>query len=640
MYESMLTLEDLNSILAFNPDFTEQYTIDTSLLPQNAFTDTYYDFNIISMTEDNGTYTYKLEVYNRMWDGGISFRNIPNGKDYPTVNTIPVKNDNNEYYMLNITTTYTNFEIILTLNNLNDNPREIIKTNFILKLSDTELKYPYYERKTFKITSNDGKGNSLSGTNLDVIGDGINLFGQTGSDGTYTFTLPYLEPGTYNLKVTGSKTGYNQLTTYLKVIVTKEVPEIIYTPNDAYKGGFSSTSLGLSLQGSTSNEFKIRVQCADNQYNTDITDTLLKKNSQLEYLYKENFRTIHKDTTVITVTIPETTYTEEVSEVFTKQLITKVISTWEDLKTECESDTGVDYIEIPQLSITAGTTINITRDIELYGQLGTGWPTFSNSTSNYLFKVYNDNLIYTNFNVQNIRFEANSNGVIYANNYSQLLISNCMFNHNKKQDNIGACIQNRIDSELGAGLLTQATITDCYFTNNKGSSIASSGKTSIDNCHFYLNDWDYAQHPQPYGLQVFYQDTTVSNSEFYLNMGTTESPLPLYQHSNFSWGKVPVYIQKNAILNGKKGSAMLKDNSSSLIADSNKSYLYARYQYDGVSSVASPVKGHERDASGHIISGRNWAWKDNIKVEKRSVYDNYYNPPSITLPANNKKGAS
>ena len=99
MYENMLVIEDVNSVLAHHIHFNEIYTLNTGLLPQSAFKEKYYDFCIIEMQEVEGYYQYKLEVYNRMWDGGISFKRIPEGAEAPLVQTdTDTVNYNGEYY--------------------------------------------------------------------------------------------------------------------------------------------------------------------------------------------------------------------------------------------------------------------------------------------------------------------------------------------------------------------------------------------------------------------------------------------------------------------------------------------------------------------------------------------------------------
>lgn len=46
MYENMLVIEDVNSVLAHHIHFNEIYTLNTGLLPQSAFKEKYYDFCI------------------------------------------------------------------------------------------------------------------------------------------------------------------------------------------------------------------------------------------------------------------------------------------------------------------------------------------------------------------------------------------------------------------------------------------------------------------------------------------------------------------------------------------------------------------------------------------------------------------
>ena len=649
MWENMLTLEDCNSILAFNPDYSADYTIHVSNLPTSSFNKYYYDFNIISMQVTGNNYIYTLEVYNRMWDGGLTFKNVPNGLNTPTAKTIKnTTNYNKEYYIVEITSQTTDFDIVLSLNNNYEGERKIIDTYNFLNLeigeivngefeSKNNLEYTYNQVKNITIRTTDTKGNLLSGVSITGVCSetNTNLFAKTTSTGMYTFTPPIFEPGVYNFKFDAEIQGYHQVTKYLQVVVSSNnVSLTITTVGDLYKGGYGNQTIQLNVEGNINITPQVRVECPVNKEYTNTTLNFNKNISgKYETNYKLNLRGYHKPTITIVYTVLETPYTEEYTIVQEIPLQTRIIDNWTELKTEIENEKGVDYIEIPQNTpINPTNTIQVNRDITLYGQKGNTWTTIQNSTNGYLFQVLSNILQTVKLQIEGIHFTNNQKGIIKAENYSHINLYYCLFTQNTIDDKIGVCIKNPTEKQI-----TKITLQNVWFLNNKGSCISSTGNTTIQNSHFYLNDWNYAQHPQPYAITILSNETNITNTEFYLDMGDTPSPLPIYQKSNFSWGKVPFYIQKDAILNGQYGKSLLKDNSLIFTDKNIQSYIYAKYNYDGVNSVASPIKGYERKATGHVISGRNWAWKDGIRVEKTTVYNNHNNPPQMLIPENNQR---
>ena len=636
MYENMLVIEDVNSVLAHHIHFNEIYTLNTGLLPQSAFKEKYYDFCIIEMQEVEGYYQYKLEVYNRMWDGGISFKRIPEGAEAPLVQTdTDTVNYNGEYYIVYITVPYTDFDILLTLNNDNDEPRKIFVSEFSYGESLADETYYYYETKQKTIHLDGVNGDPVPNVDIAIRVNGESyVTGETDVNGDYTFNLPQFAPGDYIVEVSASRVGYDALKTYFTCHILKETPVLSYTPEVAYKGGFSSDLVKVTLQGNADLKLYLRCKCQDNKYGSDTTLLLNLADGVYSVSYEENLRKFRGDYIVINWSVEETEYTEAVNYTYVKDVVPKVIDNWADLKSECENSKGVDYVEFPVgADIEAGSTIILDRDMELYGRLSdTSWSSLNSSNNPYLFKTSSTNL---EFFVRNVLFENNSNGVIYADKYSDVILENCYFKHNIKPDNLGTCVYNPVDSTYQNSLLCYLTVRDCIFENNRGSCIQTSGETSIDDSIFIVNDWDYAQHPQTYAVEVYAQATEVHGSTFIMDMGTVESPLPVYQHSNFSWGKIPFYIQREALFNGKRGSMMLKDNS--LPYDDNTGYIYAKYLYDGVKTVASPVRGYEKVAFGHAISGKNWAWKDNIRTERESVYNNVREKPVYTPPAGSNR---
>ena len=653
LLDNLVTLEDLNSILLLKPDVCFDYEIDCSLLPSTNFNETYYDFNTISMSKETSgdfkdKYHYVLKVYNKLWTGGISFKDIPSEEEEPLWYTDISRNYNNELYIVHILTDYTDFKILLTLDNNNDEPRPYVALpeptpspdpqpvyvpigTFGLQLSSNDLSYYYYESKSVTFTAKDSKGSNLSNVSINITNpDGTKSYGVTNSNGQLTYTLPSLMPKSkYTFKVEANIPNYNKVSTSFNVTVKKEKPTITLDQQTGYWGGYCTDTVKISTRGTNVSKLKTRILNSLNQLGTDKTVNISRKNNLYSYDYEESYRTIRKNSTVIKVIVNATDYTEKVEKTFTKSLSPKTITSWANLKAECNNSKGVDYVRLTTTNYNADEYIPIKRNMEIVADMSNdGWAVIRNST-NYAFSIKSPSTKDVTLTLKNIKFH-NNKGTIYCHAYSKLNVTNCYFTHNRASGDIGACIKTPINDTYTKKNYGTLTLTKCYFYNNKGSTISTSMNTTINHAKIILTDWDYAQHPQAYGLEVYGQSTTVKDTDFICDMGTTRSPLPVKTHSNFSHGKAALRVSKKAILNNKKGSEMVGDNKSSLLSHDNTSYLYARYKYDGVNVTASAKSGYEKKCFDHIINGVDWAYKTHTVVS--STHDNTKGRPTINLP--------
>lgn len=659
LLDNLVTLEDLNSILLLKPDICFDYEIDCSLLPTTNFNETYYDFNTISMSvETSGDfkdkYHYVLKVYNKLWTGGISFKDLPNDSDEPLWYTDTSRNYNNELYIVHILTDYTDFKILLTLDNNNDEPRPLVTLpepvipeptpvdpdpapiytpvgTFNLGISNTSLSYYYYESKSVTFTCKNAKGSRLANVSITITNpDKTKSHGVTNANGQLTYTLPSLKPKSkYTFKVEATLANYKKVSTSFNVQVKKEKPTITLDQGTGYWGGYCTDTVKISTHGNKVSKLKTRILNSLNQLGTDKTVQITRKNNLYSYDYEESYRTIRKDKTVIKVIVNATDYTEKVEKTFTKTLSPKTITTWANLKSECANSKGVDYVRLTTSNYNVSDVIYIKRDMEIVADMSnSGWTTIRNS-DDYVFSIKSGSTKSINLILKNIRFH-NNKGTIYCHAYSKLDVTNCYFTHNTAFGDIGACIKTPINDTYTKKNYGTLNLTKCYFYNNKGSTISTSMNTNINKAKIILTDWDYAQHPQAYALEVYGQHTTVKNTDFICDMGSTRSPLPVRTHSNFSHGKAALRISKKATLNNKKGSEMVGDKKASLLSHNNTSYLYARYKYDGINVTASATKGHEDECYDHIINGIDWAYKAYTNVS--TTYDNTTKKPTINLP--------
>ena len=659
LLDNLVTLEDLNSILLLKPDICFDYEIDCSLLPTTNFNETYYDFNIISMSQETSgdfkdKYHYILKVYNKLWTGGISFKDLPEGAEEPLWYTDTTRNYNNELYIIHILTDYTGFKVLLTLDNNNDNPRPLVTLpepvipeptpsdpdpapiytpigTFSLGISNRELSYYYYESKTVTFTCKDANGGRVSNVSIKVTApDGTSTYGVTNNNGQLTYTLPSLKPKSkYTFKVEATIPNYKKANTSFNVNVKKEKPTISLDQQTGYWGGYCTDTVKISTHGNKVSKLKTRILNSLNQLGTDKTVNITRKNNLYTYEYEESYRTLRKNSTVIKVIVNATDYTEKVEKTFTKSLSAKTISSWSALRSECANNKGVDYVRLTTSNYNADNFIHINRDMEIVADMSTsGWTTIRNS-DNYAFSIKSGSTKNVKLTLKNIRFH-NNKGTIYCHAYSTLDVTNCYFTHNIAKGDIGSCIKTPIDNAYTKKNYGTINLSKCYFYNNKGSTISTSMTTNLNKAKIILTDWDYAQHPQAYGVEIYGQHTTIKNTDFICDMGTTRSPLPVRTHSNFSHGKAALRISKKAYLNNKKGSEMVGDKKATLLSYNNTSYLYARYKYDGVNCTASARSGYENSCYDHIINGVDWAYKCNTIVS--STYDNTKKKPNINLP--------
>ena len=654
LLNNLLTIEDINGILMTNPSFNKLYEIDCEFLPQTPFNDTYYDFNVISMEiETSGRfkdkYHYIVKVYNKFWDGKVSFKNVPPTEEEPILYTDTIRNYNNELYVLHIFTDYTNFKICLNLDNMNENERQYISPSdtplntFNVQLSEEKISFVYSDNKSVIIKALNSKDGGVRNTSITIkyrsiyAIDGNFISGEfhgiTDENGEYELTFPTLIPTKYNFRIILSKNNYLNYITNFFVNVKKEKPNIEVINNDGYYGGFVEDEIRITTNGNEVNSFTLRLNNILNNRNKIVK--ISKENNVFTHKYKQSYRNIHDGNPIIDLTLDETLYTESVSKRYYKNLDYKSIDNWMDLRMECEDNKGTDYIFLSANEMDVGNNpIFINRKIEIIGEEGDGeWCTFKNAT-NYVFRIgfINYSLEHVPLKIKNIKFSNNYN-VIYCNAYSDLEIENCYFTNNTGSGNIGVCIKTKIGDEYTKKNYGNMNLKNCYFYNNRGSNISTSFKTNIYKCRFVLDDWSYAQQTNPYGIEIYGQETDIKYSFFICSMGNEKSPF-----NTFNYGKSTFKVVKNSIINNTFGRYMGLNDDNNLIFNNNRCYFYAKFEENGEDIIASPQIGRERQSYFYTIDGKRIEIKNFINMN--TIYDNRDRKPKVSLPLDSKQNRS
>lgn len=619
-----------------------KYTRDTSFLvdlqPLNQNNDvekTQYNYN-----------HYKIKVFNKLWNGELKFDRLNYYTDKPIFWTETENlNYNNEVYIIHILYDSDDFDVILTLDNDYTGKRKTYqrKTDEN-KLQDLkivtdltkEYTYLYNQRPTIKIKCLDGTGIPIY--KVKCVNNEVGCNGSTNQNGEFSFIPKVLEPGTYYFNITLSKLGYETTYCKLKLEITKRPFVMRIENNMGYRGGYVTDTFYADYNGEDLSGIKVKITCEQSQINQSVVKELqYDHNRDVYYVeYEQSYRKKRIPKSDIKVTVLENKYIKESEFIFTKTLTIKSVNSWRALKNEIENEKGVDIVAIMPGHHRVDEMIQIRRDMEITGYVTSNdWSTFENTgnrntTPKYAFSIFPKNEQWINVEIRNIKFWE-LNKCMFLNGYVNVKIDNCLFlgnSENLRQD-LGLCIETNIGQTYVNNNYGNVEVTRCTFFNNKGSCIATSYNTNIHTCKFILNDWNYAQHPQAYGVEIYGQNTSIKDCDFILSM-TGRSPLPNYEHSNFSHGSAPLRVAKNATVNGLYGSSIASDESGSLCANGCTAYSYARYKYDGENVTLSPALGYERCAYKHIVNGINWAWQNNTRVN--SYYDNTNRRPSVRIP--------
>lgn len=629
--------------------------VDTYLLLEN---------NKDSVISEDSLYHYIVEVYNKLWTGEVTFDRLSTNEDI-ILYTDNKLNYNNETYIFHTICSDDDFDIILKLNNNYDEERvfEDIKPTieykdetwldkykmfYTYKMSVSSDKnsysYVYYEEPNITITVKDMYGQKIQGAKVIVPNTIYNTQTTltTNSNGEVIFKPKRLKPDTYNAKVVIKKDpydseskniSYNDTSLNIQLKPKKEDLSITYNAGNTYWGGYVNDS--IKINANTNYKVDVSVNCNKSLINSKVNKSVTTNSS---FTHEQSYRTKRYKDSSITISVKGNDWCNSYKKSFTKKHSLKYVDNWTQLKNEIDNTKGVDIVGLKQKNYTVDDdVIYYKRDMEIVGiNNNESWARIKGAKKYCFVNKSPSKSKYINFKITNVEFFSNVK-VFKHNAYANLEIENCLFYKNGKgNSNIGICIEtpitdNYIDKNYG-----NIKVTSCNFINNKGSNIGTSMNVNVDTCRFGLTDWEYAQHPQCWAMEIYGQKATVKDCDFAISM-SGKSPLSVLRHSNFSHGKAILRIGTSAYVNGTKGSSCKKNNSSPLLYNGNTSYLYAKYKYNGVNVTASPTRNHERSAHDIVVNGTDWAWKNNVSVS--TVYDNTKDKPKITVPKSPKDNA-
>ena len=618
-----------------------------------------------SIIDEQSLYHYVIEVYNKLWTGEVTFDRLSENEDI-VLYTDNKLNYNNETYIFHTICSDDDFDIILKLNNLYDEERvfedikpaieykddswiDKYKMFYTYKMSTSSDKnsysYVYYKEPNITITVKDMYGEKLQGAKVIVpssIYDGQTTL-ITDSNGQVTFKPKRLKPNTYNAKIVIKKDPfdseqknitYDDTSLNIQLKPQKEDLSITYTKGNTFWGGYVNDT--IKVNANTNYSVKVTIECGKSLINSKVNKTATTNSS---FTHEQSYRTKRLKESTITISVKGNDWCNAYKKSFTKKHSLKYVDNWTQLKNEINNTKGVDIIGLKNKNyIVDDDVIFYKRDMEIVGEnTNNGWAVIKNAKK-YCFENKSPSKSnYIDFKISNVEFYNNVK-VFKQKAYANLEITNCLFYKNGKngKSNIGICIETPITDAYIDKNYGNIKVTSCNFINNKGSNIGTSMNININTCRFGLNDWDYAQHPQCWAMEIYGQKATVKDCDFAVSM-SGKSPLANLRHSNFSHGKAILRIGTSAYVNNTKGSSCKKNNSSPLLYNGNTSYIYAKYKYDGVNVTASPTRNHERSAHDIVVNGTDWAWKNNVNVS--TVYDNTKEKPKITVPKSPKDNA-
>ena len=601
-----------------------------------------------SIIDEQSLYHYVIEVYNKLWTGEVTFDRLSENEDI-ILYTDNKLNYNNETYIFHTICSDDDFDIILKLNNLYDGERifEDIKPTieykddswidkykifYTYKMSTSSDKnsysYVYYNEPNITITVKDMYGEKIQGAKVIVpnsIYDGQTTL-TTDSNGQVVFKPKRLKPNTYNAQIVIKKDPfdseqknitYDDTSLNIQLKPQKENLSITYTKGDTFWGGYVNDT--IKINANTNYSVKVTIECGKSLINSKVNKTV---NTNSSFTHEQSYRTKRLKESTITISVKGNDWCNAYKKSFTKKHSLKYVDNWTQLKNEINNKKGVDIVGLKNKNyIVDDDVIFYKRDMEIVGEnTNNGWAVIKNAKKLCFENKSPSKSNYIDFKISNVEFYNNVK-VFNQKAYANLEITNCLFYKNGRngKSNIGICIETPITDTYIDKNYGNIKVTSCSFINNKGSNIGTSMNININTCRFGLNDWDYAQHPQCWAIEIYGQKATVKDCDFAVSM-SGKSPLANLRHSNFSHGKAILRIGTSAYVNNTKGSSCKKNNSSPLLHNGNTSYIYAKYKYDGVNVTASPTRNHERSAHDIVVNGTDWAWKNNVNVS--TVYDN------------------
>ena len=354
-----------------------------------------------------------------------------------------------------------------------------------------------------------------------------------------------------------------------------------------------------------------------------------------------NSRGFYGDYSYLKIVLPKTdTFEQVVTGEYTIKHDWMVIQSYDALKKELEAPNGCDVVVLENKIHTRNSadTINIRRKQYILGERGGAYPTIDGNYYNRLFTVKSGvnatKELLNELTINGVRI-IKCNNVITQENNTNITLTGCVFQENKFEvtGNQGNVIYQNDKNCF-------ATIDHNYFENNYGNCITARGNVIIDNNLFKITDVKYTIQPEPFVLEQYDGNGTLTNNQIYVNTSMVykdgKREITRY-NKNRSYAKISVWVGKTATVNGKGVNQLKKDNSFNFFDKpySNKAYIFSiyYYPYDNVKTyiVASAWNNKINNATGHSVQGVNWAYKDGYNLVRESSKNYNTNNPFVTI---------
>lgn len=701
---TFLQLEEVNQTLynyARN-GFDEWYCIELERLYQkyslsnaNGIENLRYDFVLISMTKSSNSYTWVFDIRNVFWTGnwritdtnGVALNENSYEVSYgenPAGNTLIVSG-------LNL----NSFHLCLQLSP-EDKVRKINHTSIRFEKS-----YSYTHQFDEVFTEevkvvNASTGNPISNATVKLIpldnkkklipseleaqqGYGYlkSYTATTDENGITKIRLSKTpSTGTYYARLEAtSQAGNTCYTSLTDERIQNYVPEPVIEPEPIFidKSGRTVEVKDLHIFKGEIKTFRIKItpynkygvsykpqsekyivdmyhtfDQAQNMPNVKVNTTKMKTN---KYTFTSNengevdctinSRGFYGDYSYLKIVLPKTdTFEQVVTEEFTIKHDWLVIQNYTALKKELEAPNGCDAVVLENKVHTRNNaeTINITRKQYILGEQGSGYPTIDGNYYNRLFTVKKGvnatKELLNELTINGVRI-IKCNNVITQENNTNITLTGCVFQENKFE-----ATGNQGNTVYQNGVNCFATIDHNYFENNYGNCITARGNVIIDNNLFKITDVKYTTQPEPFVLEQYDGNGTLTNNQIYVNTSMVykdgQRSITRY-NKNRSYAKISVWVGKNAKVNGKGVSQLKSDNSFNFFDKpySNKAYIFSiyYYPYDNVKTyiVASAWNSRINKATGHSVQGVNWAYKDGYNLVRESSKNYNTNNPFVTI---------
>lgn len=644
----------------------------------NSFSNLRYDFTLISFTKVNNICTFTFEIRNTLWTGKwklttsddkeISKDDYTATTDNKTGNTLTISGENLDMFKLclelsnedksrNIETnelsikfekeysfthqfdvaTYEEVKVVNTANNkpiagatvklipLNE------KREYVSKSLESKSEYPYL--KSFTTTTND-KGIAKI------------LLSATPTPDKYYARLE---------ATIRTSSCYTSLTDDRVQNYTRDVNEV--STLKMYKGEIKTFTFNVK----PINKYGVGYKPDAERYQVDIYHTLdVAQNIPLVNNIKENLvtrkytkytdangnftvnlssREFYGDKSTVKFVLPKTSkFEQKTSEEFTIKHEWLYANDVTHIRQVCENENGADAIVLRNKTYphNDSKTINITRKQYILGEKGKQYPTINSNFTEPVFTVKKgantskelvNSLILNGIKVEEAKTVVKQEG----NSYVEII--NSLFTENRGDSYIGAVVYQTSDTSV-------ANIHNNYFVNNYANCICGRGNVKISNNLFKITDVKYTYQPEPFLLEQYSGNGTVSNNQLYINTSidysTGKAVLKKFP-KNRSYAKISIWCGKKAKVNGKGVKELNKDNTLNFFNApyNNKAYIFSiyYYPYSNVKTyiVAYATGNRINKATGHAVEGINWAWKDGYYLVREENKQYSTRNPFVTI---------